>query len=149
MATNCENCEKELTAQGFEALCLACQKRCDALLAYCQSSLQNHAVKEVSKAIEIHFSSQHVVASRQLLRDYWSEHLEGLSVMGTEYRRNSDTRSAQQANAWDITVAVNQLMKLQKPPRFVAWDLYQLPIVRPKTSETDLDEKLILLENTL
>ena len=149
MAMNCENCERELPARGLHCLCFSCEARCNSLLAYCQCYLQNYGVQEVSTAIQVHFSSQEVVTARSLLRDNWKEHFYGLSIMLTGQRRNTETRSAQKANAQDIATAMDKLVRLDKPPRFIAWDLRCLPMVRPKTTENDTEEKLILLENTL
>lgn len=147
--TNCENCGKELEALEQREICKACQGRFNSILAYCQCHLHNYAANEVADAIEIHFSSHELIEARQLLKDHWIQHLDGLTIVARDSRRDTNARSAQKAYSADITMAVDKLMKIEKPPRFIAWDLRSLPIVKPMSSDRDQDERLIILENTL
>ena len=140
---NCELCNNPSPT----SLCERCASRNSAVLAYCQCYLDNYADNEVYSAIQTHFTTDNLMIARKQLRDHWPEQLRGLPIMEVETRRNSELRQARQAVATDIVTAIRKLSESDKPPRFITIDIKQLPMVRPRSTESDTDERLQLVEN--
>ena len=106
----------------------------NSVLAYCQSFIKNHDVNTVAKALENYFEEQDLFSARQLLRNKFSEMLQGMDIIKVKQRTSSSlrVRSSCNAIAQDIAEAVYKLSDHVNAPTFIVSDLRKLPILQPK-----------------
>ena len=120
------------------------------MLAYCQSFIKNHDVNTVAKALENYFEEQELFSARQLLRNKFSEMLQGMDIIKVKQRTSSSLRSSCNAIAQDIAEAVYKLSDHMNAPTFIVSDLRKLPILQPDMlKENCLAERLLLMEKKL
>ena len=97
----------------------------------------------------MHFNKEEIIKARTLLREQFGDTLAGTPIMDTENRRGSQGRSAMHANALDVVNAMNELLRVDYSTKFAILDINLLPVVRPRSGEHDIDERVVTLENAL
>ena len=157
MGDTCGSCQKELP-DGYVATCNECMtKSCETcrnvtfntVLAYGSRFLENYSIAEVCKSLEMHFKKEDIVKARNLLREQFGDLLDGTSIMTAENRKGSYGRSAMHANALDVVQALDELSRLANGIQFAVLDITSLPVVRPQSGDTDIDERVIMMENAM
>ena len=141
---NCVKCGNDLP--DCQCSCKNCENIVfNAVLAYCQFSLENYSVVEVSKAVEQFFCNEEVAAARDMLRQLFLGRLDDLEIKKIVSRKSSPNRTCLEANASDVTEAVYHLINSVSPPRFATFDLKKLPILTAALATTRAQSEAVLL----
>ena len=141
---SCLKCGNDL--QQCQCSCKNCENIVfNPVLAYCQFSLENYSVIEVSKAIEQYFCNEDVAAARDMLRHLFMDRLDELEIKKIATRKSSPNRTCLEANASDVSEAVYHLLNSMDPPRFATMDLKKLPILTAVLANTRSQAEAVLM----
>ena len=141
---NCLKCGSDL--QQCQCSCKNCENIVfNPVLAYCQFSLENYNVIEVSKAIEQYFCNEDVAAARDMLRNLFMDRLDELDIKKIATRKSSPNRTCLEANASDVSEAVYHLLNSMDPPRFATLELKKLPILTAVLANTRSQAEAVMM----
>ena len=143
----CAKCGHNLPG---EDVCMCSCENCanivfNPVLAYCQYSLENYSVVEVTKAVEQFFCNEDVAAAREVLRRMFLDRLDDLEIKKIANRKSSTNRTCLEANASDVTEAVYQLINSITPVRFATFELKKLPLLTATLAATRTQAEVVLM----